>query len=136
MSVAKQTRSRVAECLVCEILVAVRRFADGEVSAPGLLAFAANNGEGNHGPVPHLERFPCGGHDLHDLTHGLMAHDIAGFHAGHEMIVEVQVRAAVGATRNLDDGVPLVLDPGIGYAIRSGCPWCRATGAFIATSAA
>jgi hypothetical protein len=46
-----------------------------------------------------------------------MAHDVAGFHAGHEMIVEVQVRAADGATRNLDDGVPLVLNPGIGYAI-------------------
>jgi hypothetical protein len=68
-----------------------RRLADREVSAPALLAFAANDGEGYDEPVPYLERFPCQGTDLHDLTHGLMAHNVAGFHAWHEMIVEMQV---------------------------------------------
>ena len=66
---------------------------------------------------PTLSDFLAAGPHLHDFAHGLTAHDIAGFHAGHEMIVEMQVRAADGATRDLDDGVPLVLDPGIGYAI-------------------
>lgn len=35
-----------------------------------------NDSEGDHDPVPHLERFPCRGSYLHHLTHGLMAHHI------------------------------------------------------------
>ena len=59
MGVPKQSRGRMAERVVSEILVAVRRLADGEVSAPALFAFAANDGEGYDDPVPDLERFPC-----------------------------------------------------------------------------
>jgi hypothetical protein len=117
MGVAEQARGRVAERLVRKVLVAVRRFTDGEVSAPALFAFAANDGEGYDNPVSYLKRFCCHGPDLYDLTHGLMAHDIAGFHAGHEMVVEMQVGAADRATGDLDDGVPRVLDLRVGYPI-------------------
>src|SRR4051812_14644588 len=117
MSIAKQSRGGVAERLVRETLVAVCRFAHGKVSALALLAFAANDGEGYDDPIPHIEGFPCRRPDLDDLAHRLMAHDVAGFHARHEMIVEMEVRAADSAARNLDDRVALVLDPRIRYAI-------------------
>src|SRR3954470_5993110 len=117
MCIAEQARSRVSESLVCKILVAVRRFANGKVPTPALFAFAADNGEWYHHPIAHLERFPCRRTNLYHLAHGFMAHHVPGFHSGHEVVVEVEVRAANRATGYLDDGVPLLLDPGIGYAL-------------------
>ena len=48
--------------------------------------------------------------DLHDLAHHLMAHDVAGQHGGDEVVEKVQVGAADGTARHLDDCVPRLLD--------------------------
>ncbi|SAK99572.1 hypothetical protein AWB78_05804 [Caballeronia calidae] len=45
-----------------------------------------------------------------DFTHELVAHDIAEFHAGHEAVEEMQVRAAYRARRDLDDRVARMFD--------------------------
>jgi hypothetical protein len=97
---------------------------------------ASRFGERNYDAVPHLERFPCRRPDLHDLTHGLMAHDVAGFHAGHEMIVEVQVRAADAqlVTLMMTSRSCSILGSGTLSQRMSVVP-CQ-TSAFIATSAA
>ena len=116
MGVAEQARRRMAEGRVAERLVAVRALADREVAAPALLALAADDGEGHHDPVADLQRLVVLP-DLDHLAHGLVAHDVACLHARHEVVVEVEIGAADGATRHFDDGVAPVLDDGIGNGI-------------------
>ena len=53
------------------------------------------------------------GPDLDDLPHHLVAHDVAGQHRRDEVVEQMQVRAADGAARHLDDGVARLLDLGI-----------------------
>src|SRR5690606_4226668 len=51
---------------------------------------------------------------LYNLAHEFMAHDVAGFHARHEAVIEMQVGAADGAARHPDDRIPRMLDFRIG----------------------
>jgi hypothetical protein len=51
--------------------------------------------------------------DFDNLTHHLVAHDVAGQHHEDEVVIEVQVRAADGAARYPDDRVAVVLDLGV-----------------------
>ena len=46
-----------------------------------------------------------------------MADDVAGLHAGHEAVVEVQVGAADRAARDLDDRVAGILDLRVGNSV-------------------
>ena len=55
MGVAEKARGGVAEALVGQFVVAVRALADGEVSAPALLALAADDGERDHDAVADLQ---------------------------------------------------------------------------------
>ena len=105
MRVAEQSRGRVAEGGVAKCLVAVGALANREVSAPALITFATDNRERDHDPVTDLEGRFCTRPDVDHLAHGLMAQDVTGFHAGHEMIIEVEVRSTDRAARNLDDRI-------------------------------
>ena len=98
------------------LLVAVGALADREVAALALVALAADDREGDHDAVADLELLVVAA-DLDHLAHGLVAHDVARLHAGHEAVVEVQVRAADRAARHLDDGVAGVLDLRIGHRV-------------------
>src|SRR5690606_34035155 len=101
VGVAVEPGSGVAEQFVGDVLVAGATFAHREVAAPTLVALAADDGEGHHHAVADLELLVRRA-DLHDLAHELVAHDVAVFHAGHEAVVEMQVRAADRAGTDLD----------------------------------
>jgi hypothetical protein len=117
VGVAEQARRRVAEGGGRDLLVAVGGLADGEVAPFALVALAADDGEGDHHPVADLQLVTRLRPDLDDLPHGFVAHNVAALHAGHEVVVEVQVGAADGAARDLDDGVPRLLDHRIGHLV-------------------
>src|SRR5690606_9314050 len=51
VGVAEQACRRMAEDLLGNVLVAVGALADREIAAPALVAFAADDGEGNDDPV-------------------------------------------------------------------------------------
>jgi hypothetical protein len=55
--------------------------------------------------------------DLNDLSHALVIDDIAFLHLGDHTIVDVQIRAADGAGRNLDDGITRMQDLGIAHRL-------------------
>jgi hypothetical protein len=114
--VAEQACRGVAERRFGHLLVAVRALAHGEVAAPALLALAARDREGDDDAVALPEVLDLAAH-LDDLAHGLVAHDVALFHAGHEMVVQMEVGAADRAARHLDDDVAGLFDLGIGYGI-------------------
>ena len=86
VGVAEEAGRGVAEHLVGHVLVAVGALADRKVAAPALLAFTADDGEWDDDPVADLERLVAPA-DLDHLAHGLVAHDVAGLHAGHEAVV-------------------------------------------------
>ena len=110
MRVAEQACGRVAEYLVSEILLAVGGLAHREIAAFALIALAADDRERNHHPVADLELVLGLRPDLDDLPHHLVSHDVAGQHRRDEVVEQVQVRAADGAARHLDDGVARLLD--------------------------
>ena len=114
--VAEQAGRGVAEHLVGHLLVAIGALADREIAAPALLALAAGDRERHHDPVADLELVVRRA-DLDDLAHELVAHDVPGFHPGHEAVVEMQVGAADRAARDLDDRIARRLDPGIGHRV-------------------
>src|SRR5690606_28434856 len=116
VGVAVEPGSGVAEQFVGDVLVAVAALAHREVAAPTLVALATDDGEGHHHAVADFELLVRRA-DLHDLAHELVAHDVAVFHAGHEAVVEVQVRAADRAGTDLDDGVARIFDGRVGYVV-------------------
>jgi hypothetical protein len=116
----------VTKDFIGNVLVAIGPFADGKIPALALFAFAADDGEGYHHPVAHFERAPGSRPDFHDLSHGLVTHDVAGLHAGHEVVEEMKIRAADRATGDLDDGIAVVFDVRIRNTLE--------TNAFIPTS--
>ncbi len=75
--------------------------------------FPAGNGEGNDDAVTDLQRLVVPA-DFYDFAHGLVAHDVAAMHVGHDAIIEVEIRAADGAGRHFNDCVAAVLDFWIG----------------------
>src|SRR3954447_25857101 len=107
----------MAEDLLSHVLVAVGPFADREVAPLALLAFTADDCERHHDPLALLQLSIDAGTDLDDLTHHLVAHDVAGQHCRDEIVEEVQIRTADRAARHLDDRIPGMLDLGIGDRI-------------------
>jgi hypothetical protein len=71
---------------VGHLLVPVGPLADREIAAPALRAVAADDGERHDHPVADPEAAYLAA-DLDHLAHELVAHDVAGFHAGHEAVV-------------------------------------------------
>src|SRR4051794_13210977 len=123
MSVSEQPSRGVAEGGITELFVAVGPLANREVPAFALVAFAADDRERYDHPVAYLERVLRSGANFHDFAHGLMPHDVSGFHSRHEMIEQVKVRAADRTTGDLDDRVSFMLDLWIGdaFATNIGC---------------
>ena len=114
--VAEETCGGVAEDLVGQFLVAVGPLADREIPAPALLALAAGDRERHDDPVTDLE-LVVPRPDLDHFAHEFVAHDVAGFHAGHQAIVEMDVGAADRGARHPDDGIPRRLDLRIGDVV-------------------
>jgi len=117
VGVSKQARGAVAKRLVGDLLVSIGSFAYGKVAAAALLAPSTDDGEGDDDTIADLESVFRPGPDLNDLSHGLVAHDVAGLHARHEMIEKVQVRAAYGAAGNFDDRVAILFNFRVGDAL-------------------
>jgi len=116
MGVAEQPCRRVAEHLGRLRRIAIRALADREVAALALVALPAGNGERDHHAVADLQVLRLRA-DFHDFAHKFMAHDVAGFHAGHEAIEQMQVGPADCARAHLDDRVARVLDDRIGDGV-------------------
>ncbi len=113
MAVSEEARSRVAEHLAGDVFVPVGPLANREVAASALLAFSADDRERDDDALADLQGMLAVGPHLDDFAHELVAHDIAILHAWHVTVVQVEVGAADRATRDFDDGVARVLDPGI-----------------------
>src|SRR5437879_1265541 len=102
--------------LLSLLLVGVRPFAAGKEATLAEEAFAAGDGERHHHPVSYLQLFVVLA-DLDDLAHRLVTEHVPAFHLGDDAVENVQVRAAYGASRHLDDGVSPVLNRRIGNAL-------------------
>src|SRR3954470_15722859 len=117
MRVAEQAGCRVSERLVCQMALAIGGFADREIAAFALIAFAANDREGHDDAVALLQLAVDAGADLDHFAHGLVAHDVAGQHARNVVVKEVQVGAADGAACDLNDRVARILNLRIGDGV-------------------
>src|SRR5690349_17458152 len=107
----------MAKRRVGQRLVAVCPFADREIPALALLALTADDREWDHNAVPNLQFALYRRADFDDLTHRLMAHDVARLHRRDEVIEEMQIRAANSTARHFDYSVAVTLDPRIGNRI-------------------
>ena len=116
MRVAEQAGRRVAPQLGRLLVIGIGALAAGEVAALAEEAFAAGDGERHDDPVADLELLVLRA-DLDDLAHGLVAEDVAALHLRDDAVEDVQVGAADGAGRHLDDGVARMLDFGIRHAL-------------------
>jgi hypothetical protein len=103
----------VAEHLLGQVLLAVGRLADREVTAYALLAFATDDGEWHDDTVTLLKMAIDTRTDFDDLAHHLVTHDVVGEHGGNEVMEEVKVRPTDRAAGHLNDGVPRILDFGV-----------------------
>src|ERR1043165_5391157 len=115
--IAEQPRGRVPERGIRELPVAIGPLADREVAAPTLLAFATGNRKRDHDALADAQRAVDAAPNLDDFSHRLVAHDIALLHAWHEVVIEVQIRAADRAARHLEDRVALMFDFGVGDSV-------------------
>ena len=115
--IAEQPRGRVPERGIRELPVAIGPLADREVAALTLLAFAAGNREGDHDTVADLQLAIDAAAHFDNFAHRFVAHDVALLHARHEVVVEVQIRAADRAARHLEDRVALMFDFGVGDSV-------------------
>ena len=85
---------------------------EGRQRQAALLAFAAEDGEGNDHAFADAKRRVLLA-DFYHLAHEFVAHDVAGLHPGHEAVKQMQIRAAYRARRDLYDRVAWVFDYGI-----------------------
>ena len=75
-------------------------------TALALFALAANDGEGHHDPVAHLQSL-FSRPNLDGLA----------LHSWHKAVVKVKAGAANDATRNLHDGVAAIFDFPVGHGL-------------------
>ena len=116
VGVAEQPGGRVAPQELGRLMVGVAALARREQALLAKEALATGDGERHHDAIADFQVLHLGA-DLHDLTHRLVAHDVARHHAGDDSVIEVQVGAADGAGGDLDDGVALVLQLGVGDGV-------------------
>src|SRR4051795_6446377 len=109
MRVAEQPRGGMTKDLVGDLLVAIGAFADGEIAAPALIAFPANDREGDNDPIANLELRVLWA-NLDHLAHEFMAEDVSRFHARYKAVVKVQVGAADRTARHSDDRIVRIFD--------------------------
>jgi hypothetical protein len=103
----------VTKCLVSELLVPIGSFAYGKIAPFALLALAANDRKRYHHAVADFESALSARSNVDYLAHGLVAHDVPGFHSRHDVVEQMQVRTANGPAGHLDDRVALMFDPWI-----------------------
>src|SRR5688500_4441530 len=94
---------------VAELAIAVGRFTGREVTAPALLALAADDRERHNHPIADLELLDRRAH-LDHLAHEFVSHHVAFFHRWHEVVEQMQIGPAYGTTGDLPDGVPRFFD--------------------------
>src|SRR4051794_5100972 len=116
MGVAEEAGSAMTKRYLGEWLVSIRALANRKVSTPALLAFAADNRERHDYAVSDLQLTLCASANFDHFTHRLVAENIAFLHPRQEMIEQVEVRAADGATRHFDNSIPILFDFRIGNA--------------------
>ena len=116
MRVAEEPGGGVAELLRLHLAVGVGALAEAPVAPLALPAGAAADGEGHHDPVADLQRRVLLA-DLDHLAHAFMAEHVALLHGRDITAHQVEVGAADGAGRHLDDGIAPVLDLRIGHGL-------------------
>ena len=77
-------------------------------TALALLALAADDRKWHDDAVAFLELSIDAPANLDDLSHHLMAHDVAGFHERHEAVEKMQIGAADAGGRDADDRVAAI----------------------------
>ena len=116
VGIAEQAGRRMSPQLLGHLVIRVRALAARKEALLAEEALAAGDRERHHDAVADFELLVFGA-DLDHLAHGLMAEDVALFHRGHDAVEQMQVRAADGAGRHLDDGIASVLDLGIRHGL-------------------
>jgi len=106
----------MAHRLDCHLGVGIGALAGREQSLLAEPAFAAADREGDHDAVADPQIGDLGP-ERHDLTHILMAEDVAGFHRRLVAVEQVEIGAADRAGGDLDDRIARVLDLGIGDGV-------------------
>ncbi|MGY3458347.1 hypothetical protein ACVWW5_003797 [Bradyrhizobium sp. LM3.4] len=81
----------MTERFFSEVTLAVGGLADREITALALVAFAANDREGDDDAVALLQLAVDARADFDHFAHGLVAHDVSGQHAWNVVVKEVQV---------------------------------------------
>lgn len=104
------------EHFVSSGFIAVCPLADREIASATLVAFAANDSEGDDDAVSHLQSLVLRAH-FHDFAHELVTHDVALLHARYETIKQMKVGATDGTTCHFDDRIAGVLDARVGNGV-------------------
>ena len=109
MRIAEKPRGRMAPQRLGFLMIRICALAGGIKAALAEAALAAGNGEGHDDAVADLQAFDRRS-DLDDFAHGLMAQHVAAVHLRNDAVIDVNIRAADGAGRDLDHGVARILD--------------------------
>src|SRR4051812_44042739 len=97
-------------------LISIGTFTHRVIAAFALLAFAANDGEGNNDTVADAQTLISRSH-LDDFSHELMTHNVAVDHARNKTVVKMQVGTANGTGADTHNGIARLFDDGIGNDI-------------------
>ena len=104
-----ETNRPAGDCPIAFAAISALGF--GAVAQPLLAepALTAANGERHDDPVPYLEVRDLGS-EVDHFAHVLVAEDVAALHGGLVAVEEMKVGPADRARRDLDDGIPRMLD--------------------------
>src|SRR5882757_6624455 len=100
--VSKQSGGGTPPQLLRHPGIRIRIFAQRELLRLAEKATPASDGKGIYDTVTHLQIFNAGT-ELNDLSHELVAEDIALHHGGNVTVIDMQIRAADGRGADTND---------------------------------